>query len=351
MNKTISILIFLPIIYTLIFGGLFYKNLVKEIPIIFVNLDDGTHAQKIFEKISDAEEVEIVKIFYDYAEIEKKIFANESFGAVVIPKNFSQEISRGENISVELIIDNTNTILGGTITRAIQQIILNFNAEILTEKRIANGWSFSDAKNFFNLQTRILYNPTGGYIDFFLSVLILHSLQIATVFSVAPSICEDKTKIFQKFLLYNFAGIFSASISFSIGIKFFGMICRGNFFEIFLLIAGFIFCMTSFAFCVGSLIKIPRRTIILTLAYIMPSILFTGAIWKRYSMDNFSIFLSYIMPIGYVADDLRNLFLKGTADWQKDFLILICFGIIFLIIGVKKNANDSTRNKIFEEKS
>ena len=346
MNKTISILIFLPIIYTIIFGELFSNNVVNEIPIIFVNLDDGTQAQKIFQNISDAEEIKIVKTFTDDAEIEKKIFENKSFGAVIIPKNFSQKISRGENISVELIIDNTNTILGGTVSRAIQNIISNFNAEILMKNRIANGQNFFQSQNFLTLRTRIFYNPTSGYIDFFLTVLILHSLQIAIVFSISPTFCEEKFKnnfktLAKKFFIYNFVAISSAAISFSIGIKFFGMICRGNFFEIFLLIGIFIFCMTSFAIFVGAFVNFPHKTIIFTLAYIMTSILFTGAIWKRYSMDNLSLILSYIMPIGWAADDLRNLFLKGTAiNLEKDLFILILMSGIFFIlavIGVKKS--------------
>lgn len=81
----------------------------------------------------------------------------------------------------------------------------------------------------------------------------------------------------------------------------------------------------------------------------MPSILFIGAIWKRYSMDNFSLILSYIMPIGWAADDLRNLFLKGAAiNLEKDLFILILMSGIFLIlatIGVNKNVgNNFARN-------
>ena len=57
-------------------------------------------------------------------------------------------------------------------------------------------------------------------------------------------------------------------------------------------------------------------------------------------MDEFSLILSYIMPIGYVANDLRNFLVKGVAiDWQIHALILILFAILFFslsIIGMKK---------------
>ena len=119
------------------------------------------------------------------------------------------------------------------------------------------------------------------------------------------------------------------------------MICRGNFLEILALILSFIICMVSFAMMMGSFVeKIEYRTITYSLFYIMPSILFSGAIWTRSSMDEFSLILSYIMPIGYVANDLRNFLVKGVAiDWQIHALILILFAILFFslsIIGMKK---------------
>ena len=75
-------------------------------------------------------------------------------------------------------------------------------------------------------------------------------------------------------------------------------------------------------------------------------------------MDNFSLFLSYIMPIGYAADDLRNLLLKGAAfGWQTDSLILILGGGIFLTLGVigmkfggRENVSDNAQGIYFDFK-
>ncbi len=62
-------------------------------------------------------------------------------------------------------------------------------------------------------------------------------------------------------------------------------------------------------------------------------------------MDNFSLFLSYVMPIGYVAEDLRSLMVKGVAVGLSSRLIALIAiaGLFFLLamIGLKRNVGST----------
>lgn len=161
-----------------------------------------TNSDKIFQVVTG------VPVIGTAADITAAMLEVGASGAVVIPNDFSEKISRGESVSVELIIDNTNTILGGTVTRAVQSVVATESAEILAVDRIVAGWNTYQAQTArLSLSTRVFYNPTGGYSDFFLTVLILHSVQIALVFGIAPSIVEEK--------------LAGAKINLAAGIKFF----------------------------------------------------------------------------------------------------------------------------------
>ncbi len=351
-RRVLLILIFLPLIYTLCFMTMFAKNLLTEVPIIVVNLDDGTRGQKILRDLLDTPEVKIISVEDTAADIDKKILELDAIGAAVIPKDFSQKISRGESVSIELITDNTNTLLSSVVSRAVQSVVSANSTEILIDTRISAGWSIQQAESsFFNSSTRVFYNPTSGYTDFFMTMIIPHAVQIAIVFSIAPAIAEERIsrrrdfleKPFKvlgtKLLVYTLFSTSVVAICLSIGIKFFGMVCRGDFFAIVAILTAFIFAMTAVAICAGAWNEVPYKATLCAVVYIMPSILFTGALWPRYSMDSFSLFLSYIMPIGYASNDLRDLFLKGTAiNLEGHLAILICFGMIFFtasLIGVK----------------
>lgn len=81
--RAAGLLLFVPLIYTLTFGGLFYQNTVTKVPVLICNLDDGNRSQKLIA------------------------------GLVIIPKDYSKKINTGGNAVVELIADVKNTVLGG----------------------------------------------------------------------------------------------------------------------------------------------------------------------------------------------------------------------------------------------
>lgn len=96
-----------------------------------------------------------------------------------------------------------------------------------------------------------------------------------------------------------------------------------------LLLSAYLSAIVAFALCVGSWVRKAEQAITYVLVYIMPSVLFSGAIWPRYDMDTVSLAISYIVPIGYVAEDFRNLLLLGDSlGW------LWHAGILFLIAGL-----------------
>ena len=87
----------------------------------------------------------------------------------------------------------------------------------------------------------------------------------------------------------------------AIALKFFGSVCRGNPLEILTLVAVYVACVAAFGLMMDALVREPYHAITWSLFYVMPSVLF------------------YVIPIGYAANDLRSLFVKGSAagmEWH-----------------------------------
>lgn len=342
--KTISLLIFIPILYTLLFGGLFSQNVITDVPIVVCNLDDGFDSQQFIQNLYDTPEIKVIAIDNSAADADTLLKQYQVIGVVVIPKNFSKQINSGKSTSIELIVDNTNRMLGGTVSKAVQSVVIAQSAAVSFNQRITAGWNQAQAQSVqLSLSSRMLFNPTNGYIDFFLAALIMHSIQIVIVFAIAPLIIslkhnlfEDTTKsLFTMLFFYSTIMVAVISTCLSIGLNIFHMVCRGNFIDILSLCSAFIFCMVAFALCVGSWLNEHYKALMTPLVYIMPSILFANITWSRSSMDNISLFLSYIMPIGYAADDLRSLFVKGVAyNLHSHILILLSLGLFFSILAI-----------------
>ena len=194
--------------------------------------------------------------------------------------------------------------------------------------------------------------------------MILHAGQIATVFVLGPSLAIRKKyrgeNLFRnsarclgaKIFLYTLFESAVMAICLAIGIKFFGMICHGNPSEILILVAAYVAYVTVFGLMMRAVAREPHQAITWSLFYVMPSVLFAGAIWPRTSIDNVSLLLSYVMPIGYAANDLRNFFVKGTAAGVEVHIaaLLLMSAIFFAAAvgvlkfkGAKVFANDNAQ--------
>ncbi|MBQ9479304.1 MAG: ABC transporter permease, partial [Selenomonadaceae bacterium] len=174
----------IPLLYTMLFGGLFIQNALTDIPIVICNLDGGSYGRRIVRDLGDTPEVRVVEVNAAPTDLERRMIEMKSFGVVVIPKDFSRQLSTGGSTSIELIIDNTNRSVGSTVSKTLQTVLAPFNAELISTQLQSSAR--------ISMSSRILYNPTVGYEDFFLAALIIHGAQIAVVFSVAPSIVDEK---------------------------------------------------------------------------------------------------------------------------------------------------------------
>lgn len=341
-RRTLAVLVLLPCIYNLLFGGMFSPNIVTDVPIGIVNLDRGSCGRDIVRELTGVREVSVVFQTGDEAAGQEALRSQRIWALVIIPPDFSADIHHYRGTKVAVLAINTNTLLGGTTTKSIQTVIAAYSAKVQAEQALASGISRPVAPKI-TMSLRSLYNSTGGYVDFFVAVLLVHALQIAVVFSVGPMWYLDIRRrrhelarhglsvIVAKWMVY--ASVETVVLAGCLGFSyaFFGLTIRTSICELMVLLWLFSAAITAFALMVGSGVCKIMNAVTFPLFYIMPSVLFSGAIWPRYAMDNVSLALTYIMPIGYSANTLRDLLLRGSApSFYVDTVCLSIFALIML---------------------
>ncbi len=336
-RRAACIMLLLPVVYTMLFGGLFYENAVTHVPVVVCNLDDGPSGRQLVQDIAASPDLYITEQVSTADDAHRLLARSGASGVIVIPDDFSRRIAQGDTAAVSLTVDNGNTVLGGTVTRAIQQIVSTWDGSIVTQRRIAAGWQPEEAGAALTLSSRILGNPAGGYEDFFLIILILHAMQIGTVFTLGPSLVLDIRN--QQDRIHHTAAYLLAKCTVALGLDwialsaslagsmaFLGLTARGDWISLVALMTAYLVAIIAFALCMGCWVRWPEQAITYALFYIMPSVLFAGAIWPRYSMDMVSLFISYIIPSGYVVEDARALMVQGVAPyWSFHAGVLIVY--------------------------
>jgi ABC-2 type transport system permease protein len=348
-RRVSALILFLPLVYTLLFGALFAEGNVQHVPFAVCSLDRGPYGRELARRFYEVQGLKTISAATE-EETEMLLSTQKIQGALIIPPDFSSRIVKLQPSPVEVSVNLGNTAAGGTVMSSVQSIVASYNAETAVRNRAARGVPQEKAAletGEVTVSFRSLYNTTGMYNNFFLPVLIIHALQIALVFSIAPSFVYEKnrhlsyvkknacTLIAAKALTYALLGCLSLMISLTAASFLFGMTLKAPLLPLLLLGFSFSLCMTTFALFTGSLVRIPVKCISYTLFYIMPSVLFSGGLWPRLSMDPVSLCLSYIMPIGYSADDLRDLLLRGNAPHLPlDLSILILLSFLFLTAAI-----------------
>lgn len=347
-RQVVFLLCLLPVLYTLFFGGLFYKNSLTMVPVVVCNLDVGDKGQELVRDLAYTPELNVTLVNGD-ADTDKLLAATNAAGAIVIPQDYTAKISSGSCATVELLAAYGNTVEGGTITKAVQAVISAKNAELIAKYRLSAGWEMAQAQGAqLSLSTRTLYNPTGGYTDFFLSPLILHGGQIAMVFLLGPSLVLEKRYrgkemlvypirvLLVKLLLYTLLGTAVMVLCLTIGIgliALFGMPLRGAISQIILLAAAFLLAVEGLGGIAALYFKTRLALVQAMVFYTLPAFLLSGYIWPETGMVDVVKWTSLLQPVHYALSDFRNLALTGSSpDYWLDVGILLGTGSIALAL-------------------
>lgn len=338
--KKFLIIIALPLAFTVIFGHIYEKNSVDNIPLTICDEDQTSTSRTLAEMYADSEKFLIISHVSTLDEVHEEIFSGRAKAALIIPKNFSREIKLGHGSEVSIIVNSANNMFGNATISAIQEINRTFSlgvaqklfegANLLPEAAMSTVYPIKPG-------VRILGNPTNGYSPFMLSGLILNGVQIGILAAFAPIFFEELKKtgsignFLPKFFVCQIFGLAGYILSLIVAIKFFALPMRGNWSEILILGVGFTFFVESVLMIFSICSPTHEMTIQAPMLYIMPGLLYSGLSFPTFDMSGAARFYSSLLPMTYAGDTLRDILLIGHAPNLFNDLKSMIFGGFFSV--------------------
>ena len=62
-RRTGLIILFIPVVYTLLFGGLFYENAVTAVPVAVYNLDRGASGRQLVQDLASSPDLRLYEMY------------------------------------------------------------------------------------------------------------------------------------------------------------------------------------------------------------------------------------------------------------------------------------------------
>jgi ABC-2 type transport system permease protein len=144
-----------PVLYALLFGAVYSKGKVTDLPIMVIDKDHTALSMGLIDRLEDAEVLTIKEVRYEEVDLKKIFMKDEFYAVVVIPYRFQADILQSRQPEIATYINNTNLLTSGYVTRSIAVTTGTLNAILTT-----HSGKIADA---FTTNTFRLFNPSSNY--------------------------------------------------------------------------------------------------------------------------------------------------------------------------------------------
>ncbi|MCI0766376.1 ABC transporter permease [Bacillus sp. TL12] len=350
----------MPIIFTLIFGGLLGGSGNEKVNISLVDQDGSILSNSYYKEIEKSDLVSIEKVTYE--EAKQKIENKKSSGIVIIPKEFQKSMADGkvEKVKFQSSADFTG---GASVEQVLQSAMKKMKIEVAAardaEKRGGTSWE----KLYETIDTKAepvslqkesivsgevkLNNVSGrsaGFSILFVMIVmlsatgtILKSRQLGVWYRLlgAP---VSKAQILGGYILSFFLigwiqfGILMLLTNVLFGVQW------GSLLGIIILVSALLLAVIGLALLLASIVKITEQQSALGNIVVISTCMISGLYWPIEIEPEWMQQVANFVPQTWAMRGFTELIARGgtLVDIAGYVGVLILFAGVFFVIGLKR---------------
>lgn len=350
--RSIGMGIAIPIILLLLFGYALTLD-VDDVPIIVWDQSKSPASREFISRFSGSRYFKVKGYTENYPVVERAIDSSEALAGLVIPRDFAQRIESGRPVSVQWIVDgsdsNTATIANGYAEAAVltysQDVILHVSRQ--TGGRPLKPPLEVRARVWFNADMESKNYIIPGLIAVIMMVIaaLLTSLTVArewergTMEQLISTPIKGPELVLGKLIPYFVIGMLDVILAVLMGEFLFHVPLRGSLGLLFLVGAVFL----TGALSMGLLISILTKNQLLAnqlalLTTFIPAFLLSGFSFPINNMPIVVQGITHLIPARYMVHLLKGIYLKGVG-LKVLFLeagLLALFAVVMIGLAIVK---------------
>lgn len=357
-KRALGILVFIPS-FLLVLVGYALNFDVKHLSVAILDHDNSSLSRDFVSSFTKSEYLKQGPHLASIREIDRVLEDESAHLVVVIPNNFSKELSTGREVPVQIIIDgsnsNTASIAAGYISLAVEE----YSRKLLLEWYERKGF---EVVSPIDLRPQLWYNPDLKTERFLIPGLFGLILMIMTVVSTSLSIVREKESgtleqlmtsplrarelFLGKIIPYLAIGLVASTIILIASALLFEVSVRGNLFLLYSSIVLFLLAGLGQGLLVSTIAQTQQVAFLVSiLSSLLPAFLLSGFIFPIDSMPLALQVLSNLMPTKFFLIIVRSIMIKGVgflAVWDQ-FLYLSLFILLVLSVSMAKLRREMTQ--------
>lgn len=374
---TLIIFFVATLIYPLVCGYVYYKELLRDCPIAVVDNNHSSLSRQYIRMLDASPEVQVLYKPMNMQQAKELQKTGKVHGIVNIPKEFSEDIYSGRTTTVGVFCDVTSFFWYRSLATATSYASRVMGYSIEAKNLIAKGMGYNEAMSSirpFIPQEQLLYNP-GGYPSFILPIILVIVIQQTLLLGIGILAGKTSERNRTNNITPNnihYRGIFR--------------IIFGRLLAIFLVyipICVYVLLIVPHYFNIPQLAHSPMDVLLFIIPFLLsaillgmtcstffyhrenaipffifmsiPILLMSGLSWPRESMPKFWEYFSYIFPSTFATNGYVRMNSMGAslAEVSKEnFSLWILTGIYFVttFISYKYRLFKSNKKKVLLSK-
>jgi ABC transporter DrrB family efflux protein len=355
---TLFFLFAVPLLQTFIFG-VALDTKIEHLPLVVFDLDGRNDARKLREAFENMTTFDIVESVVSDDAFEHALTSGRAKVGLKIPPDYTDRLVRGEQASVQVLIDGSDS---QTATTALQATNLLGTALSLQRTRLfaetLNTVPARDPKGRpalpIEMRPRLLYNPDLDSSRFFVPGLVAIILQLVTLFLTSFAIVRERELgtleqlfvtpvgkaglLLGKLIPYALLGFCETLLVLVVMTYGFSVPIRGDLTLLLTMSAVFVACGLGLGLLVSTVAETQVSAIQLAFLIMLPSVLLSGFVFPRAQMPYLVYLFTFAVPVTYFVEIVRGIVLRG-AD-ARDLLPyaagLIACGIVIFTLSLTR---------------
>ncbi len=349
--RSLLIVVTMPILLMLAFGyGVSFDT--KHIPVYVLDRDGSQQSQDLLKRFQSSEYFRVAKAAANYRELVAAIDSGHCQLAIVIPQDFSRKLNAGAPVSVQALLDASDSNTANLAMSYSQAVVLGYSQQVQWNWLQRHGQAHLsssirvDARTWFNEDLESMANIVPGVVVIVMAVIgtFLTSLTIArewergTMEQLISTPATPFEVMLGKLLPYFAIGMLDTALCAGMGVWWFRVPFRGQWSVFFLSSALFLTVVLSlgYVFSVVAKSQLAANQASM-LATFLPAFLLSGFLYPIDQMPAVIRIATLLIPARYFMTVIRNVFLKGTplALLRNELLALAVFAVVLALVATR----------------
>jgi ABC-2 type transport system permease protein len=350
-TRSLGIVIIMPVTLMLLFGYGVSLDL-KNMPVYVYDQEGSQQSQDLLKHFQSSEYFHVARVVDNYAAATHALDDGSAKMAIVIPWNFSRQLSAGGPVPVQALVDATDDNTANVLIGYAQAVVQGYGSQIQLDWLRRHGIAAEtaavsvEARTWFNEDLESSSFIVPGVLALVMSVIgaFLTSLTIAREWergSMEQLISTPVTAMeimLGKLAPYFVIGMFDVAVCAFLAVAWFHVPFRGSFAALSLSSALFMIVVLALGFLISVLAKnqFAASQIALIITF-LPAFLLSGFLFAIEQMPPALQWITRILPARYYVSVLKRIFLKGTptAMLSSDLVPLAVFAVILAFVATR----------------